>query len=670
MTVALAAVAAPRPLFDRVGIFLAFTAALAVTWAYPLLALHREETEALILDEAFLVAMALILPPFEVILALGAGMAIGLLARRRPLLKALFNVGQTLTAAGAALLVMNAIAPLPGPVEGRRLLAVIVGAGVFFALETVAVSIVIGLAEGKSAASVLREGMGSRLLVAAGNVSAGLLTGLAAASYPWAFGIALVPVGVLQLSFAGHLRARRDRGRLQGLFHTALAAHASIGLPEVERAVRAAAIDLLQCTEARIAERPAADGELGAPVPLRQAHRWLLVSGRRGVEPFGPEDAEMLDAIAAIAAAALENATLFATVGAERRKLADVVGSSSDGIFSLDPDGRISSWNPAMEAISGFDGSQMVGHAHLDLLGMRDEDGRELPVESWSTEAPPAPDVRITTADGLIRWLSCTYSPMSDGGWVVVARDVTAQKEMEELKADLLATVSHEIRTPLTPIQGFLASLAADESRFTPEQRQEFYGRMLNQASRLSRLVEELLDAASLQEQVLVVAELDWARAVAGELDDFRSRHPDREFVLEAPFLPLALADPTRASQVLLNLLTNAVTYSYAGAPIRVTLSCQEGEIHTTVADRGPGIAAADRERVFERFTRLGDHLTRPVGGVGLGLYIVRQLTQRMGGRVWVDASPERGAAFTFTMPVASPLGPSAAVGAGTHLAL
>ena len=90
----------------------------------------------------------------------------------------------------------------------------------------------------------------------------------------------------------------------------------------------------------------------------------------------------------------------------------------------------------------------------------------------------------------------------------------------------------------------------------------------------------------------------------------------------------------------------------FEGEPVRVTVEVRGADVVTTVADRGPGIPLADRERVFERFTRLGDHLTRRVGGAGLGLFIARRLVEGMGGVISVDAAPEGGAAVTFSLPV------------------
>ncbi len=139
------------------------------------------------------------------------------------------------------------------------------------------------------------------------------------------------------------------------------------------------------------------------------------------------------------------------------------------------------------------------------------------------------------------------------------------------------------------------------------------------------------------------------------QVDRAQREEPTREFsVVVAPDLPRVVADEQLAEQVLANLLSNAVKFSPANTPIGVGVAHDGHRVVTTIADRGPGVSSVDRDRIFEKFTRLGDHLTRPQQGVGLGLYIVRRSVEAMGGTVWVDEVPGGGAAFSFSLPVAN----------------
>jgi signal transduction histidine kinase len=263
--------------------------------------------------------------------------------------------------------------------------------------------------------------------------------------------------------------------------------------------------------------------------------------------------------------------------------------------------------------------------------------------------------VQIEPGRGGPIWLNCAFSRMSDGGFVVIARDVTTRKQIEDEKADFLATVSHELRTPLTPIKGFLQTLTRRDAEFTPVERSHIYEVMLREEQRLERLVHQLLLATSLDsaESFVINEEVDWDTAVRAQVDQAGRHDPTHEYsVALAPELPRVMADEQLAGQVLNNLLSNAAKYSPGGTVIGVGVAHDGHRVVTTVVDRGPGVPIADRDRIFDRFTRLGDHLTRSQQGVGLGLFIVRRSVETMGGTAWVEEAPGGGAAFSFSLPV------------------
>lgn len=632
----------------RPAVFSTFTALLAVNWVFPLLLPTHDEAEAVNLDEAFLVAMLLVLPPLGVVLAYGIGTTLGSVARRRPLTKTVFNVGQQVAAAGAALAVSRGVIGLGDTIGPRTAASAAVGAAVYLAVNSCAVSAVIAMVDGERFRTVWLGGAWPRILATVGGACVGLLAGIAAAAYDWALIFVAIPLVLLFVVTSGQVRARRDRERMLGVFQVAVAAHASMARGSVERTIADSARDFLRARSSDIRTEPPGEGELGALlVDGGQESRWLIVSDPRGGSHFDDADQAMLESIVAIARPALDNAALYAEVASERKKMTDVVTSSSDGIFSVDGEQRVQSWNPAMERITGIPAHDAIGTKDYMVFRPRDTDGDDL------ARGEPV-NVQITTLSHDLRWLTCTYSPLPDGGYVVVARDITAQKQIDDLKADFLATVSHELRTPLTPIQGFLHTLLREDVAFDDDQRRRFYEVMLRQSERLERLVKDLLDATSLQdsESLFLPEQVDWAAAVSRTLDLFRTQEPGRVFVLEvAPSLPYVVADEQRAEQILSNLVSNAIKYSPENLPVRVSVEEIDGVVRTTVYDAGPGVPPGDRDRIFERFTRLGDHLTRRVGGAGLGLFIAKRLVEAMGGEITVDAAPEGGAAFSFTLP-------------------
>jgi signal transduction histidine kinase len=149
---------------------------------------------------------------------------------------------------------------------------------------------------------------------------------------------------------------------------------------------------------------------------------------------------------------------------------------------------------------------------------------------------------------------------------------------------------------------------------------------------------------------------MDWPTAITEQTDLYRRNDPSRTFTVTVdPAVAQVVADPNLATGILANLLSNALKYSPEGSPIVVTATVDGDRVITTVIDEGPGVPPGDRERIFDKFTRLGDHLTRPQQGVGLGLFIARRSLDEMGGEIWCDERPGGGARFGFSLPAHQP---------------
>ena len=312
------------------------TVLLALSWAFPLLVLRDEETEAFQLDEAFFVAMVVLLPPAGTVAVFLAATVAGAVLRRRPLAKAAFNIGQTVTAAGLGVAAAHAIAPFssasPAPLD---LFAAVVGAAVFMLVNSAAVSLVISQVEGRPASNVLLDGIDLRVLVWAGGVSLGLLAGIGGAAHSWALVLAAVPMAVLNLVLREHAHARGQTQRAEGLFVAAGQMHSSVDRAEVERAVLAAAKSLLRCRHARIGTTPASGAELGVPVPGLDKEQWLVVGQPIGVDPLGESERELLSVVAGIAARALQNARLLEREQEMRESLEELDRTKTDFVSSV-----------------------------------------------------------------------------------------------------------------------------------------------------------------------------------------------------------------------------------------------------------------------------------------------------------------------------------------------
>jgi signal transduction histidine kinase len=228
------------------------------------------------------------------------------------------------------------------------------------------------------------------------------------------------------------------------------------------------------------------------------------------------------------------------------------------------------------------------------------------------------------------------------------------QAERERARAQaaaeaMLATVSHELRAPLTVVLGSLDTLTTRDAALEPEQRRELVAMAARQGERLKRLVEQLLEAARLEQAELGPARGSVIDAVKVAREAERAAelcHPSRHVHLDAGrALPVRAASETLL-QVLTNLLDNAAKYSPAGTPIRLQARRQGGQAVIAVIDAGPGVPAGQRERIFERFTQLESSDGRRGEGAGLGLYIARKLARSLGGDLVLCKTrpPARGA--------------------------
>jgi signal transduction histidine kinase len=236
--------------------------------------------------------------------------------------------------------------------------------------------------------------------------------------------------------------------------------------------------------------------------------------------------------------------------------------------------------------------------------------------------------------------------------WIHAALD--RLREFDRLKDEFIAIVSHELRTPLTSVYG--AAVTLREHQLDDVRRGALLEIISTESARLARLLDD----------VLWVSRLDSGRAdtfitsvqpgtIASDVVDATRTHlpPKLVLELEQPPAPAAVsADPDKLRQVLVNLIENAVKYSDEGR-ILVRLEPDDGWMRFSVTDEGLGIPYEEHDRIFEKFHRLDPNMTYGVGGTGLGLYICRELVERMDGRIWVDSEPGQGTTFTFELPLA-----------------
>jgi two-component system phosphate regulon sensor histidine kinase PhoR len=247
-------------------------------------------------------------------------------------------------------------------------------------------------------------------------------------------------------------------------------------------------------------------------------------------------------------------------------------------------------------------------------------------------------------------------APLPSGGALVVLHDVTSIEAAQKSRREFIANVSHELRTPLTSIQGYVETLIEDPHP-SPETTLEFLGVILKNASRMSRLTEDLLALASVEspDYKLSLRPVRASVLLRDALDSIAGIVVDSGVKLQSAGAPdsLVMADPDAMLQVFGNLMENALKYASSGKRVRASARLLDSEVQFTIQDFGPGIASEHLERIFERFYRVDKARSRESGGTGLGLAIVKHIVQVHGGRIWCESELGNGARFHFTLPLA-----------------
>ncbi|MTV24644.1 PAS domain-containing sensor histidine kinase [Nitriliruptoraceae bacterium ZYF776] len=385
--------------------------------------------------------------------------------------------------------------------------------------------------------------------------------------------------------------------------------------------------------------------------------------------------------------ASVRATALLETTRVDHDRLVRVIDGASDGILLVDRYGTIEVWNPAMTVITGIDEDDAVGRPVHQVLGPQLRQAEAPERDRWVGTVPddqlvPRLEIgaRLTTADGSVRTVTERHARTYDDrggctGEVVVVRDVSREHELARLRSDFVARVSHELRTPLTPIRGFADVLLRRGDQLSSDERAEALTRIVERTDHLHALVEDLLLVTRLEhgplasdhptdrgpdDRLVVPRRTEVATVVRSAVDTLRIRHPARTVELrdgcpDDPAAPdVALADPDRTRQILTAVLDNAVRYTPLESPIEVTVERRRGQVVVEIRDHGPGVPAAERERIFERFHRLEDPDTMRTGGVGLGLFIARELARAMGGDLVLAWSQlGEGSSFELRLPVA-----------------
>lgn len=342
------------------------------------------------------------------------------------------------------------------------------------------------------------------------------------------------------------------------------------------------------------------------------------------------------------------------TLTDERNRSAAILGSMVEGVAVVGAEERILYCNRAFEKILELPAGTSQGKKLVETVRQIELLTAVRQVLSGGSEI--AGEVEVGTIRP--RNFSVTSAPVQGAGTrsaVLVLHDITELRRLERVRRDFVANVSHEFKTPLTAIQGFAETLlggALDDQA----NRQRFVEIIREHARRLTRLTDDLLKLSRIEagQMELEFRPVNVAGLVNGcvETSRLKAEAKSINITVDLPFhLPPVRADAAWLSEVLQNLLDNAVQYTMSGGCIQISAESHDGQVEFIVADTGIGIPEADLERIFERFYRVDAARSRQAGGTGLGLSIARHIVEAHGGRIRVESAVGQGSRFHFSIP-------------------
>jgi PAS domain S-box-containing protein len=348
------------------------------------------------------------------------------------------------------------------------------------------------------------------------------------------------------------------------------------------------------------------------------------------------------------------------------RRLAE---NSIDLILLTTPEGQITYVSPAAKRLLDIDPETLVGRMSYELILPEDMPiATEAHMAALMGAAPRPTVYRVRNQAGAPVWLEVIKMivPNPKTGAIQVqsiSRDVSERMAIERMKDQFLGILSHELRTPINAIMGF-GSVLDDEIVGPLNERQKgFTRKLLHGAEQLLALVNDLLDMSRIQAGKFSItpAPMRVSEVLERTLPALALLSSQRGLRLEselAPDLPVLTADVQRVSQVVANLLTNAIKFTPEGGTITVRATLKGASVRLEVQDTGIGIAAEDLDKLFVPFSQLDMSSTRSVRGDGLGLSITKALVEAHGGALGVESVPAVGSTFWFDLPLVSPLTP------------
>ncbi|HTK39749.1 MAG TPA: ATP-binding protein [Patescibacteria group bacterium] len=351
----------------------------------------------------------------------------------------------------------------------------------------------------------------------------------------------------------------------------------------------------------------------------------------------------------------------------QQGRLTTLVNNLTDAIINLDSSGKIMLYNAA--TLNLLDTNTSIDGRYIDeIFKFQDKTGKQVKMskELKSISSVTVRDDLHTDISDEIMRLELTISPIrttynttlskKNAGWIVIIRDITAAKSLEEERDEFISVVSHELRTPITVAEGTISNVQLMMERgvkreklapaiTTAHDQIVFLSKMVNDLSTLSRAERGVGDAAE---------DIDVAELVHGLYNEYQPQAEAKDLALDL-HMPHTVgsvhASPLYLKELLQNFITNAIKYTREGS-VTIDVKVRKDSVLFTVTDTGIGISKADQKRIFDKFYRAEDYRTRETSGTGLGLYVAVKLAKKLGTKISMKSRLNHGSAFSVALPI------------------
>ncbi len=369
----------------------------------------------------------------------------------------------------------------------------------------------------------------------------------------------------------------------------------------------------------------------------------------------------LIDLVTHTAAIAIERKHTEEQLKESEERFRSLSRSSPVGIFLTDTQGYTTYTNPRCQEIGGFTLEESLG---LGCMHFVHPDDLETVASEWAKAVCDGSEytqgMRFVHSDGTIRWTIVRSTLMfSDRGAYIgrvgTIEDITEQKAAEQRKDEFISMASHELKTPVTSIKGFTQVLQRRFKQSGDAESLRFLNIMNKQLNKLTELISDLLDLSRMQTGQLTYQEefFDLDILVREVLEQLQATTSTHQLLLEGKTHAQIFGDKDRIGQVLINLLTNAIKYSPRADKVIVRLSIDQDHALVEVQDFGLGISEAHHKKIFEQFYQVTDPEAKTFPGLGIGLYISREIIKRHHGQLWVKSTKGGGSTFSFRLPLA-----------------